>query len=415
MTASSSIKNLIYSPRALNVVFAVAFIGLYYSRALTSIFDVSIFALGLFAMIWRADWKKRLWNRHTIPFILIFVIYVLSMLMSTDKSEGLHRLKTNNYYVLIPLGISMLQPFSKKLIQEIIATFVFISTCSALIVLLDYAFNFSQYSEAYKVGKTIETPILHIRYAYFMCLATLMGFALMLEGKLLQPIVKKLIAICTIILFIFIHILAVRTGIVSCYIGLFVFLIVRSKDFIRPLYSIATGLALVVVLVLAVKYVPSLKNKWQYTRYDIARYFNDDQTYLLSDNLRFISIKNGLILFDENPLFGTGIGDLDKECQRLYAKSHPDVPIELQSPPVTQYFYTLTAFGLIGAIAFFGLLLYPFRYAEHRRDIKLLLIYGATFGSFIGDYSIELQLGKVAFVTLASLALWYATPLEKIK
>ncbi len=146
-------------------------------------------------------------------------------------------------------------------------------------------------------------------------------------------------------------------------------------------------------------------------RHDIKVFIDGTGHHLYSDNLRLTSISHGLTLIDENPMLGVGIGDIEYEMGRYYQALNPDIPLELRTPPVNQFIFSFTAFGLVGGFLFFTFLFYPLRYHTQLRDEFVLIIYGITFGSFIGDYSIELQLGKVAFVTLATLALWRCSPL----
>jgi O-antigen ligase len=111
-------------------------------------------------------------------------------------------------------------------------------------------------------------------------------------------------------------------------------------------------------------------------------------------------------LLKEHPITGTGIGDIDTEMHRMYAAKTPDFPVENRYPPISQYIYSLTAFGILGAGLFFCFLLYPlfkspFNYA-------LLAIYTTTLFASIGETTIELQLGKTAFLMLVCVGILYA-------
>ena len=407
------LRDILTHPVLVFLVFCAGFVGLYYSRALVSIFNVSLFGLGLIHMTKDKFQLRAVWNRHTIPFLLIYLLYVFSAFYSADMGMGLHRLKVNNYFVLLPLGISMLQPFERSYIQYLLLAFIGVSTVSALLVLLNYTFVSDISAEVYKTGKTIPTPILHIRYSYFLSLALLIGFALYLQRVRLHHVVKRILPFVLVFLFVFLHVLAVRSGLLAFYAGFFLFAVVSGRKYIRTPYLVGSFFALIITLVLAVSFIPSLKNKWQYTRHDIKMFMQDTGHYLYSDNLRLTSIKNGLELIKSYPMLGVGIGDLEDEMQKLYKTYYPDIPTELQALPINQIIYTVTAFGLVGGILFFIFLFYPLTYSEQWSEPLLLVIYGATLGSFMGDASIELQLGKVAFVTTSTLALWYVYPSDR--
>ena len=273
-------------------------------------------------------------------------------------------------------------------------------------VTIEYVFNYSTYSESYKTGKTISTPILHIRYSYFISLALLVGIALLIERNRLFGFMKKTLPFLVIFLFGFLHVLAVRTGLLSFYAGLGLFAIIAGKKYMKIQYMVGIASGLFLILFLAIQFVPSLKNKIQYSRYDLKMFMENTGHHLYSDNLRLISIKNGLDILNSNPMVGAGIGDIEVEMKERYKNLYPDIPLDLQATPINQIVFSLASFGFVGGILFFIFLFYPLTYKEHLFDTKLLMIYGATLGSFMGDASIELQLGKVAFVVLISLSLW---------
>lgn len=408
MTVIQRIRAGVSSEAFLYLVFAMLFVGLYYSRAMVSLFDVGIAGIGLFVVSGKADWRRRLWNQNTRPFILISVLYILSGLLSQHIDVGLHRIKMNNYYLFIPVGLSCLQPMRKEFISNLLLLFVAITSVSAIAVLFQYFTAFGDSNSAYQFGKTMETPILHIRYSYFICLAAVTSLGLFIEKCLDSSILSKVNIACGVFLVAFLHVLAVRTGIVSFYLAGAVYLVWRGRQLFTMRQLIVIALSMVVVLVAAIKLLPSLAMKIQYTVYDLKMFFNETGNYLYSDNLRLMSIQSGIDIIKESPLFGTGIGDLDARTLLYYQTHFPDVPEAFHNPPINQLFYTYTAFGLIGGTIFFSLLLSILFYKSVRKNTLAILIMVATFGSFIGDYSIELQLGKAAFVTLISLALWWS-------
>lgn len=406
MSNTPRLKEILTSETFLYLVFTMFFIGLYYSRAMVSMFDVGIFGIGLYAVIGRSDWRERIWNPYTQPFILIFVLYALSALTSSDLASGLHRIKMNNYYVLIPIGISCLQPMRKEFLMRLLLLFVSISLASALLVSINYLMNFEASNLAYKYGKTMETPILHIRYSYFICLAAIISLGLSLENGL-SHVWKRFTLVAFLLLAVFLHVLAVRTGLLALYMALGALILWRGQRYFTRSQLAIGIIGGVITMIAAIRFIPTLAMKWQYSMHDLKMFFEDTSHHGYSDNLRIISIKNGIEIVKEHPFFGAGIGDIDNAVRTLYAQRFSDFPLELQTAPINQYVFTLAAFGIIGFVIFYGLLLSPYRMKNTRKNTLLVLMYVVVFASFLGDLSIELQLGKSAFLCLSALILWY--------
>ena len=121
-----------------------------------------------------------------------------------------------------------------------------------------------------------------------------------------------------------------------------------------------------------------------------------------SDNVRLISIIHGLNIFIQHPVIGVGIGDVEDEMEALYTEKTPSVPVERRFPPISQYIFWLAGLGLLGTSLLIGLLIYPL-VRIGLRSYLLLGVYALTAFSFIGETTIQLQLGKTVFVLLISI------------
>jgi O-antigen ligase len=204
-----------------------------------------------------------------------------------------------------------------------------------------------------------------------------------------------------IFLAVFVHILAVRTGLLALYGGLavmWVFMVFREGKWRLGVISALAGFGLVLI---AYNAFPSIANKLGYVMYDLRMMQEKGAQSEYSDNVRITSITHGIALLQDQPITGTGIGDIDAEMHRMYATKTPGFPIESRYPPISQYIFTLTAFGVLGAGLFFCFLLYPL--FKSRFNYALLAIYTVTLFASIGETTIELQLGKTAFIMLVCI------------
>lgn len=125
-----------------------------------------------------------------------------------------------------------------------------------------------------------------------------------------------------------------------------------------------------------------------------------------SDNVRITSIRHGLDLVKDNLITGVGIGDLKAEMIRMYAEKTPNFPEESRFPPISQFVFILTAFGIVGAAIFFYLLLYPLFRSPFTN--VMLAVYATTLFGSIGETTIELLHGKTVFVMLVCICVFYA-------
>ena len=116
---------------------------------------------------------------------------------------------------------------------------------------------------------------------------------------------------------LYIHLLAVRTGLVIVYISVLALLIIRLyKHFAVKELVIASTLLIGTAMAL-IKNIPTLQTRLSYMIYDWEMYREDKGT-MYSDSDRIQSLKVGWHLFIQNPLIGVGIGDLRHAVNEEY-------------------------------------------------------------------------------------------------
>jgi O-antigen ligase len=94
--------------------------------------------------------------------------------------------------------------------------------------LWQYAQNINDINAAYLKAYTIETPLGndHVRFSLLVVIAIFTIIFLLAEsGKNFKKITRNLLFTLAIINIIYLHVLAVRTGLICFYLGVFIFLI----------------------------------------------------------------------------------------------------------------------------------------------------------------------------------------------
>jgi O-antigen ligase len=283
-----------------------------------------------------------------------------------------------------------------------VGIFIAVTTFSSLLVMGSYLLHFEEYNALYKVGKTIPTPIIHVRYGYFLALGAIGATGLFMDRSVVSGRWRKLIIVMGVWLVVCVHILAVRTGIFALYGGFlslgFAYAILRRGW--RPL---AISIAVIAGLFAgSIVLLPSVGNKVQYMMHDLTMLRTEGISPEYSDNLRLISIMHGMAIFVQHPLIGVGIGDVEDEMEVYYNERSPMIPQERRFPPISQYVFWLCGFGLVGTSILVGLLIYPLLRSGWQSYL-LIGVYALTAFSFLAETTIQLQLGKTVFVLLVSV------------
>ena len=88
-------------------------------------------------------------------------------------------------------------------------------------------------------GQSIETPVDHIKYSLFVSYAIILGLIIVLEKKVNFFKWEKVpLLVIVVFLFVFLHILAVRSGIVILYFNLLVLFVgrtIQKKEYLKML------------------------------------------------------------------------------------------------------------------------------------------------------------------------------------
>lgn len=377
-------------------------VGLYFSRALLSISPYAMLAIGLL----RPNLSGRIksfW--HIKPYLALaclLLIYIMSGINSSDTFAWLQRVENNLAFLVLPLAFALNAPFESKRLKQILYCFFAFSCLVALGTLMNYYFNYDQINSNYLHGKTIVTPIHHPKFSMFLATAALCGFYLWIDKftwrfsweRNLQLLGVTFIAI-------FMHILAVRTGLLSFYTGIlftiYTFVLRRG----RYAWTLALLAAIVLIPIISFYTIPSFKNKILYVKTDWDVMLKNKKREHFSDNIRVRSVGNGIDLLRESPLFGVGVGDLRAEMDKKYEEKYPQMLAEERFLPINQIVFLLAGIGAIGTLVYLLVWLYPLWFQSNYRSYFLTCFYLLIVVTFIGENTLELQRNNLFFCLIA--------------
>ncbi|MBI5915029.1 MAG: O-antigen ligase family protein [Bacteroidetes bacterium] len=356
----------------------------------------------------RQYWNYKAWLAVSVPFLLVLV----SWLWSTDLVYTLERLRIKLPFLVLPFAFASMPPLRRREIFTILYFLLVMMSIISLYVLLNFIANFDAVIGELGRGGHLPTPSNHIRFSIMLALAIIGGLALWVEKfHFQQPGERWFIGGLTLFLFVFIHVLSVRSGLISFYLALLalgVFYVYFKKKYLIGL----VGIAAVVVLPLAAYFtLPSFKTKVDYARWDYLQFRQGTGTDY-PDSERFTSIKIGLEIGHEHPLLGVGAGDLRQAVQEKYetgAAGKYKFRFTTNNQLVTVYAGT----GLVGLALFFVGFFCPLFYRKNFRNPLLLALHAIVLSSFFVDNTIENNFGTSLYLFFLLMGLNYLSNEEK--
>lgn len=329
---------------------------------------------------------------------MIFWIIVFGFINSDNIQYWLSRVRIRLPFLALPVVFYWLQ-WSLKSKRIIVSISVLIIFAASTFVAIRYFIEFDKMNEFLKAGSPIPVPMKdHVRYAQLQSFVLLSGIYWLIQDAGMQKKFKKILSICLVAIFFYIHLFAVRSGLLITYTGLVVMIFFYFNKL-----KIWQWLTIMILLVFtafgSVKLIPSLDTKIKYMVWDFQEFLKGEHLNN-SDSGRWISYDAGLKIYRQNKLFGVGPGDIDDQVREVFKNDYPE--IKQYKLPHNQFLHTLASSGWAGLILFTGLwvtlLVFAFR---HNNKILAVLTF-ATFASFMVESPLETARGT------ALIAFWLA-------
>lgn len=389
---SNLLNNKLLSKTNIAIVCMLAMVvGFFLSRAVLSI---SMIALGVLT-IFRSDPKLWIKNRFWILGALWVAFYIVSFFWSEDKSFWGRRVEVKLPVLLLPAVFCCLPAFNVRQIRvfTIAVTVILLASTSYTLwyLYVDTANMVDQYSYA-KVLPTLAHD--HIRYSLVIALAIVWNLFVWHHLTVYQ---RVFVAVANILLAVFLHVLAVRTGLLALY--LFVLIYAFYMMFKRGLL---TGIVILTVIGIAgwlsYKYVPTVTRKVDYVVYSAKMYEKGEHTGNYSDIGRVLSYEIAWDIIKDNKLKGVGAGEMMKEMDEGYTRMHPYVIQPDRKMPHNQFLCVALACGLIAMLIFVLWIFEPLSAVRINRDgFYLFSVWCILFALLNVEPMLEIQKGIFAY------------------
>ncbi|NNF33476.1 MAG: O-antigen ligase family protein, partial [Saprospiraceae bacterium] len=311
-----------------------------YSKFLLS---VSMFGWAILAFYsFRKPFK--IWEEKGLLLTIgLIALTAFSGVNSENTGEWIHHLRMRLPFFALPVALYMIPKPSPRTYFFIQYFLIFLIFFSTLPVLYEVLVDFDTIYQGLAAGRPIPTPIQHTKYSLMVAYAIIAGALLIKDQLPHSGYIKKWLLIGVVVyLLIFLHILAVRSGLVVFYLSA-VLLSAVYAFWQRSFRTLIIALVLAILLpVIGFLSIPSLNKRVHYMIYDLKEYLKDggDQ---YSDSDRINSLLVGWEIFKDHPLIGTGIGDLKDECKIKYEEKFGADKYVLY--PHNQYLFVLAGSG----------------------------------------------------------------------
>ena len=403
-----SMLNKIQNERRNTIIFILFIVmtgALFISRALLSA-SMIVFILVSFL---HSNSKKQVYDFFSTPLLwgmsVLFLIPFISGLWSSDKKECLYMFRIKLPLLFLPLAFSSPFSFTKKQWEWLGYIFISLITGGTLWCMYHYLQDTAVIHEGYLKAKTFFTPLENdrVRFSWMVSVGALLAgwlaFSKQKDGKTTSLV---LIAVAGW-LAVFLHILAVRTGLFSFYSMLFMtaaWMIIKNR---KKGYSVILLILLIAMPVTAYFTLPTFQNRIKYINYDYGYFSKANYLPGGNDALRVISIKGGWNIMKENPVTGTGFGDVLRETRQWYASHYPEMREEDKIYPGSEWMMYGAGSGIPGFVLFTVVMLIPF-FVQVKDKILWWLLNATAAFSFLFDIGLEVQFGVF---TWSFIVLWW--------
>jgi O-antigen ligase len=393
-----------YRPHLAFIGFLGIIAGLLFSRTALSVSMIYLAGLALLNPQLKRDFYSFCRNFSLLGFTSLFLLYLLYGLHISDPEFYFSRLRIKLPFLILPFTFWGLPHFTKKQLNGLLLAFVCVVSCITLWELGHYLTHWQQLAEAYRKAEVLSTPMRHVRFSLMVAFAAVA--ALYLGWKKQYVFYHFEVGLNFALgsfLFLFLHLLAVRSGLLAFYSVLLVALLILILRYKKYWTGIGALLFLGALPIAGYYIIPTFQSKIDYTIYDLKKYSQGKDPDKYSDARRIISYKIGWKIARQNPFFGVGIDQLQESVKKEYKENYPQVDREIM--PHNQFLYYFAATGLVGLLWFTSVLLSPFFIQKNYRHELFLAFNIIVFSSLFVEATFETQIGTAFYLSFLLLFL----------
>ncbi|WP_223653657.1 O-antigen ligase family protein [Hymenobacter psoromatis] len=388
---------------------ALIIVGLFaasWIRVLPSIGIAGLFLTGVgYALRQRriAQWQH--WARW-IPFTLVYLVHAATGLQHAGLADKALQqdLLLQLPFILLPVAFLLLPDWPaayKRLLWLLLIGCCLVAAIGATINYLRHA---AEIAQLYLQSKVMPTEPDHIRFSLLVSMAILAGVVLLFEGRLSFRW-RQATLLSIVLLFLFQHLLAVRSGIVTLYAAGGLWLVWLGTQPGRWKAALTGAVLAAGVGVGCLLLFPTLQNKITNTRDDAEQWDSVRAANNFSVTARVYSYQVAWTVIRQHPLLGVSKIKLADAMAQQYSYRFPEIEPDRYVLPHNQFIYNLAAYGIIGLLLFTLGFYYPLLTGIRQHNMLVMLLYLIVSISFIVEYTLESNIGVIVglfFILLAA-------------
>ena len=370
-------------------------LGFFVSRVVLSL-SMMLFGINALRDVHPRYWIK---DRWWILGVLWVAMFGFSYFWSEGKDFWYDRFQVKFAILLLPLAFSFTPRFTPRQLQvfTVFLHAVLMAACGYTISFLvrDAAF----YIKGYDVSHVL--PVIpkgdHIRFSLAIAAGIIWGVYAypLLPGKG----ARIFTAASCLLLSIFLHVLAARTGLVAWYVfiaGWCVYLVLHRKT---RVIGASLILFFIIAGIMAFTYIPTLRQRLGYFKYTLIVYKQGEMSGEYSDMGRLMSYDIAWRLIKQDPVLGVGAGDILQSMKKGYDQWYPQVKEEQRLVPHNQFLVVALGCGIPTLVLFIAWIFYPlFQIKRNRAGFFFLISWTILFLSLLVEPMLEVQFGVFVYL-----------------
>lgn len=344
----------------INIALLSTFVvGLFFSNAVLSISTLLFFA-------WVITNKfNEIYLKENLPlgFLLLFMVYLFGAFWKTNNIlDSLQTIisKISLLGFAFIYSIKIISNQQKKILFNLILFFLIGISFYTIIL---YFSDKNYWNNVYSKGQVLPTFMHHVKFSLLIVLSiNILAYTNIINNKFKNIIILYFI--------IYLHILAVKSGLLILYISIIIYIIQKIY------YKKYQYIIILLFPVIGYLFSTNLQNKINYLKYDIQQ-LHQENVLDYSDARRIISYQIAWNIFKENKLLGVGLTNIKKETENKYNAIYKYFDASKMMYVHNSYLQILVSTGVVGFILFTFSIIIILK--EYWINNKLLFILNSLF------------------------------------
>ncbi|MBM3404047.1 MAG: O-antigen ligase family protein [Bacteroidetes bacterium] len=344
-----------------------------------------------------------------LSFTLLVFLYVAGLIHTSNMSYGGFDIQTKLGLFFIPLYIATMDDklLSGKRLRMILASFVAGMLVSSLFCWIRAIIR---YSETHVADVFYYSDFSFFHHSSYFAMYAVFAMAVVIWFLFQQKDLSKGRRILLIMLLTYfqclVFFLSSKAGVISMTIVLFLtvaYLVYPLRKY-KP--ALVFGFIIPLTYLFYFYVIPRTFSRIDQTRSVLESTKPIDQSTSEGTAVRMMIWDATIDLIKEQPLTGTGTGDIKDELIRKYQEKNILNALETKLNAHNQYLQTFAAIGILGFLILAGMQLIPLAISLSSRDFLYLSFLAIFIINSLVESTFETQAGVIFYAFFNSLLFW---------